>query len=93
VTRRPDGSFYYIWEISDLFCKEEWPEPIYFSIKRNLTASGEFYTSVVVKLLVLHTVCMSNHYLPAAIWQREHPATYQLILQVESGVVWTPQAQ
>ena len=45
MTRRPDGSFYYIWEISDLFCKEEWPDPIYFPIKLNLTASGESNTS------------------------------------------------
>ena len=74
MTKRPDGSFYYIWEISDLFCKEEdtkppniSPESPNFSIEHNLTASGEFYMSVVVKLLecllVLHTVCMSNHHL------------------------------
>ena len=45
VTRRPDGSFYYIFKISDLFCKEMESEPPNFSIELNLTVSRESNTS------------------------------------------------
>ena len=41
MTRRPDGLFYYIFEIPDLLCKETYPEPPNISIKFDLTASGE----------------------------------------------------
>jgi len=45
VTRRPNDLFYYIFKISDLFCKEIESEPPNFSIKLNLTVSGESSTS------------------------------------------------
>ena len=41
VTRQPNDLFYYIFKISDLFCKEEESKPPNFPIKLNLTASGE----------------------------------------------------
>ena len=46
MTRRPDGPFYYVWKISDLFCKETGSEPPNISIKLDLTASGRFNMGV-----------------------------------------------